>query len=150
MSAGAQSNGSDRHRSSRSPVPAFAVLGGFLPPKKCPSSPCEEDGRVLSLDFHCSRESSPVAWCPLLGLAPITTQTLSIIRLLFSLECLTGSCERMVNYYNNSLFNPCPVFNVRVSFRVSPIQFERPNISTVIHWDLPHGTFNVIMVYSVD
>ena len=41
------------------------------------------------------------------------------------------------------------MFNVRVSFRVSPIPFEKPNISTVIHWDLPHGTLNVLTVYSV-
>ena len=33
VSAGAQQSGSDRHHPSRSPVPAFAALGGFFPPK---------------------------------------------------------------------------------------------------------------------
>lgn len=81
-----------------------------------------------------------------LVIGPHAHLTYSNDLILSYLKCSTGSCERVENYYNASLFNPCPVFNVRVSFKVSPIPFEKPNILTVIHWDLPHGTLNVIMI----
>lgn len=153
-SAGPKSNGSAGPSSLR---PAFASLSGLFPPKKVPLSLWGGERRVSRVDFQRSLEfvlsSSPRRRSALslpeeqLVIGPYAHLTYSNDLILSYLKYPTGSCERVENYYNASLpVNPCPVFNVRVSFTVSPIPFERPNISTVIHWDLPHGTLNVIMI----
>ncbi|XP_078352128.1 uncharacterized protein LOC144636804 isoform X1 [Oculina patagonica] len=71
-------------------------------------------------------------------LAVVTLQGTSNFSSSSPLYTTNSSCDRSQHAFNESRFFPCPVFNVRLNFTVTPVQYERPSLSTTLSWDFPH------------